>query len=155
MDGLGQDFELVALGPGAVEQVGGGGLPGEEQDLAGGQYPADADGGVDAVEVGHHDVADEHVGPEGRRKLNGLLAAIDGGGIETGLIEDNREGVGDHALIVGDEHFGLDLYVGHSYLFFFFILQLVLAMLSIFRQRKIDDSGESRKLIASIRNLLV
>ncbi len=37
VDGLGENFELVALCAGAVEQVGGGGLSGEEQNLAGGQ----------------------------------------------------------------------------------------------------------------------
>src|SRR5579864_7817456 len=34
MDGLAQDFELMSLGAGIFQQVGGGRLPGEEQDLA-------------------------------------------------------------------------------------------------------------------------
>ena len=37
MNGLGQDFEFVALGTGTFQQVGGSGLAGEEQDLATGQ----------------------------------------------------------------------------------------------------------------------
>jgi hypothetical protein len=34
MNGLGEDLKLVPLSAGAVKQVGGGGLPGEEQNLA-------------------------------------------------------------------------------------------------------------------------
>ena len=37
MDGLGEDFELVALGAGVLKQVGGGGLAGKEQNLDIGQ----------------------------------------------------------------------------------------------------------------------
>src|SRR5271170_3241198 len=65
MDGLCEYLELVALSAGAVEQISGGGLAGEEQNLACRQQFANPDGGIDAVEVGHDDVADEHVGLEG------------------------------------------------------------------------------------------
>ena len=34
MDWLGENFELMALGPRLFQQIGGGGLAGEEQDLA-------------------------------------------------------------------------------------------------------------------------
>ena len=59
MDGLGEDFKLVALGAGALQQIGGGRLAGEEQDLATGKKLTNPDRSLDAVNVGHDDVADD------------------------------------------------------------------------------------------------
>jgi len=73
MDGFGQDFELVSLDTGFFQQIGGGGLPGKEKDLAGRERLPYADGGFDAVHVGHDDVADNQVGLE-------LLGALHGPG---------------------------------------------------------------------------
>src|SRR5580698_10909265 len=100
VDGFGEDFELVALVACAVEQVGGGGLSGKEQDFAGREQTADLDGSVDPVQVGHDDVADEHVGFEGLGGFHRFLAAINGRGFESALIQNDGKGVGDDSFVI-------------------------------------------------------
>ena len=115
MHRLGEDFKLVALGADAIEQIGGSGLTGEQENLAAGEHGANLDGGIDPVEVGHDDVGDEHVGAESLSHFDGLLAAVDGGGIEAGLVEDDGKSIGDDALVIRDKHFGFRLLFGHSF----------------------------------------
>jgi len=102
--GFGENLELVAQGAGLLEEIRGGGLSGEEENLAVGHLGAGRDGGLDAGHSGHDDVGDEHVGLEAVEALDGLLATVDGAGFEAGLVENDGESVGDHLFIVGDEY---------------------------------------------------
>ncbi len=90
--------------------------PEKSRILQAGSSLADPDGGVDAVEIGHDDVADEHVGPKGARRFDGFFAGIYGGGFKSALVENNGQGVGNDTLVVGDQHFGFHLSLGHSFL---------------------------------------
>src|SRR5690349_15427895 len=103
MHGLGQDFELMSLGAGALQQIGGGGLAGEQQDLAGRQKAANMDGGFDAVHVGHDDVADHQVGTDVARALDGSGSGVDGGSIEAMLVKDDSQRVGNHVFVIDDQ----------------------------------------------------
>lgn len=116
MDGLGEDFKVVSLRVGLVEKISGGSLPGEKQDLDGRQQGTDADGRVDSVQVVHHDVRDEHVGPKCERNFEGFLAGVNRAGKKSALVEDHCQGVGNYGLIVYDEDFGLRGWIGHKLL---------------------------------------
>jgi hypothetical protein len=107
VDGLRQDLELVALGAGAFQQVGRRRLAGEEQDLAARQELADVDGRLDAVHVGHDHVADDEVGLDRTGALDGSGAGVDGRSVETGLVEDDGQGIGDDLLVVYDKDLAL------------------------------------------------
>ena len=107
MDGLGQDFELVALCACFLQEVGGSCLSGEEEDFAFGQLGAGEDSCLDTGHAGHDDVADEHVGLEGVESFDGLFSAEYGARFKASLIEDDREGVCDDLFIVCDEDSGL------------------------------------------------
>src|SRR5277367_6645538 len=102
MNGLGEDLKLVPLSAGAVKQVGGGGLPGEEQNLACWQQFADPDCGIDAVEVGHDDITDEHVGLESARCLDGIFAGVYSSGFNSALVQNDCKGIDNDTLVVGD-----------------------------------------------------
>ena len=106
MNGFGQDLEVVSLDVCLFEQVGGSGLTGEEQDLDGGEQGADADGGVDAIEVGHDDVRDQHIGLEGGSEFESFFSGIDGACLEAALVQNHGQGVSNHTFIVGDKDFG-------------------------------------------------
>ena len=76
MDRLCQNLELMALPLCAVQQVGGGGLPGKEQYFARGQHLANLNRRVNAVQVGHNHVADQHVRLQRLRSFHGLFSAV-------------------------------------------------------------------------------
>ncbi len=59
---------------------------------------------LDAVEVGHHDVEQDDVGPDLLGLGQGLLAASGGDDAEALLAEGDRDELGDAWLVVGDEH---------------------------------------------------
>ena len=67
---------------------------------------ADLDSGVDAIQVGHDDVADEHVGLKGPCDFYRFFAAVNGGGFKSALIEDDGKGIGNDAFVIGYQHFG-------------------------------------------------
>lgn len=113
VDGLGEDFELVALGARAFQEVGGSGLAGEEQDFAAREETANVDGGLDTVHVGHDDVADDEVGTNGFGALDGAGSGIDSRGIEPVLVEDYGERVGDYSFVVYHQNLGFVVAIGH------------------------------------------
>lgn len=96
----------MAAEAGIVEEVVGGGLAGEEQDAALGAELADADGGLDAVHAGHDDVGEEEVGKPGLGGLDGLIAAVNGGYLVTTAVEDDAQGIGDDAFVIGNKDSG-------------------------------------------------
>jgi hypothetical protein len=116
MDRLDEYFKVVSLSVCLVEEIGRGGLSGEEQDLDGRQQGADADGSVDSVEVGHHDVRDEHVGLKCERGFKGFLARVYRAGKKAALVEDHCQRVGNYGFIVYDEDFGFRTWIGHKLL---------------------------------------
>jgi hypothetical protein len=120
MDWLGENFKLVPLRPGFIKQIRGRGLPGEQQDFARGQDVPDGDRRVDAAKIGHDDVADQHIRAKGFGQLDSLAAAVSRNRIESILVENDYEGIGDDPLVVGDEHFRSQSCLGHSFLFFGF-----------------------------------
>ena len=68
--------------------------------------PARRAGGLDAVEAGHADVEQAHVGAQPPGELDGPLPV---GGLADDLdarlgVEDHREPGADDLLVVGDEH---------------------------------------------------
>lgn len=89
------------------EKVGSGTLSRQEQDFAGRQHFADCYCSVDSVQPEHDDVADEHIGPKSLRGLNGFFTGIDSGGFKSVLFEDESQSVGNHAFVVGNQHFEL------------------------------------------------
>jgi hypothetical protein len=112
MDGLEEDFEVMAADAGVAHEVGSGGLAGEQQDAARGDHGADLNGGLDAAHAGHDDIGEEDFGDKMARGLDGFLAAVDGGGFEAILVENQSQSIGDDAFIVGDEDSGPDSAVG-------------------------------------------
>ena len=68
----------MSLGAGFFQQVSGGGLAGEQQDLAGRQNLPNADGGFNAVHVRHDYVADDEVRLTFARPVHGGAAGIYG-----------------------------------------------------------------------------
>src|ERR1700753_2022378 len=109
MDRLCENLEFVALSARAIKQISGGGLPGKEQDFARGQHRANLDGGIDAIQICHDDVADEHIGLECLGGCNGLLAAVNSGSVESTLIENDGQRISNHTLIISHQYLGLSL----------------------------------------------
>src|SRR6185312_16123060 len=103
MNGLGENLELVALCACLLQKVSGGGLAGEEEDLALWQAAAGDDCSFDAGHAGHDDIADEHVGLELFDGLDGLFAPEHGTRVEASLVENDCERIGNDLLVVGDE----------------------------------------------------
>jgi len=118
MDRLGEYLEFVTLGAGLFEQIGGGGLSGEEKDLALWQFAARNDCRFDAGHTSHDDIADEHVRLEAVEQLDSFFAAKNGARLKACLIQNNCESVGDYLLVVGDQNFrswcGRSCWIWHS-----------------------------------------
>src|SRR4051812_25946828 len=91
MDRLRQDFELVALGTGVFEQIGGGGLSGKEQNLATGQELTDVYGGFNAIHVRHDHVTYHKVGTNSLGTFDGCGSRINGSSVEPMLIQDDSQ----------------------------------------------------------------
>lgn len=102
VDGFLQELEVVAAAAGVAKQIEGAGLAGEEQDAAVVVGAAEADGEVDAAEVGHHDVGEEDVGGQIEGADEGAVGAVKGLGVKAVPIEDGGEGFGDDPLVVDD-----------------------------------------------------
>lgn len=112
MDGLEQDFEVVAANASIAQQVGSGGLAGEQQDAAIGNQAADLNSGLDAAHARHDDIAEEDLGTKMARSLDRFLSAVNRDGFKAVLCKDQSEGVGDDAFVIGDQHSGPDPIVG-------------------------------------------
>jgi len=106
MDRFSKDFELVTLRAGLFQQIRGSGLAGKEKDLALWKFAASDDCCFNTGHAGHDDVADEHIGLEALERLDGLFSAEHGACLKARLIQDNRQGVGDYLLVIGDEYPG-------------------------------------------------
>src|SRR5215475_14733249 len=100
MDRLGQDLKLMSLGTGLFQQVSGSCLAGEEQDLAAGKNLANTNCGLDAVHIRHNDIADDQVRTAFTRAVDCGGSRVDGRSIESVLIQNDRQSIGDHPLIV-------------------------------------------------------
>lgn len=103
----------MALGAGAFQEIGGGGLSREEQNFAARKEAANVDGRLDTVHVGHDDVADDEVRTNGFGALHGTGSGVDSRGIEPVLVEDDGERVGDYSFVVYDQYLGFAVAVGH------------------------------------------
>ena len=106
MDRFGEDLEFMALSTGFFEQIRGCRLTGEEKDLALWQFAASDDGCFYAGHAGHDDVADEHIGLKALQRLDGFFSAEDSARLETCLVEDNGQCIGNDLLVVGNENSG-------------------------------------------------
>jgi len=107
MYGLIEDVEVVASGAGALHQVNGGRLTGEQEDFAVGQHFTDADGDLNAVHVGHDDVTDQ----EGRLEIESFaergMPGIRDLAVIAALAEDKAQGIGNQNLVICDQHLQL------------------------------------------------
>src|SRR5512146_722886 len=106
MDAFGADLKFVALGASTFQEIGGGSLAGEEQDFAAREEAANVDGGLNAVHVGHDDVADDKVGANGFGAFHSAGSGVDSRGIEPVLVEDDGERVRDYSFVVYDQYLG-------------------------------------------------
>src|SRR5215813_4019281 len=117
MHGLGQNFELVALGSGLLEQIGRGRLPRKKKDLASGQVLTDADGGLDTVHVLHDDIADHQVWAARAGAGHSLCSGVNRAGLKSILVEDGSQGVRYHPLVIDHQDAwlgGLAIVAGHN-----------------------------------------
>ena len=109
MDWLGQYLKLMALTARVLQQVCGLSLAGEEKDLASGQEAANLDGCINAGHIRHHYVSYHQVRSLGAGPGNGFSAAIHRARVKTGLVQDDGQGIGDHAFVIGYQDFWLRL----------------------------------------------
>src|ERR1700733_1096802 len=96
----------MALGTAFFEQIRGCCLAGEEKDLALWQFAAGDDCRFDTGHAGHDDVADKHIGLKTLKRLDGFFSAEDSARLETCLVEDDSQCVGNDLLVVGNEYSG-------------------------------------------------
>jgi len=113
VDGLGESGEVVAGAARFFKEVDGGGLAGEEEDLALREFAGQCDGEIDATHSGHDDVGDEELGSdvEGEGERTGAIVGCVG--VEAALRENDGEGVGDDSFVVDDENDGAGLEGGN------------------------------------------
>ncbi len=89
MGRLGQNIEFMSFRTRFLEKIGGGGLSGEEKNLASRQDVPDLDSRFDPIHVRHDDIADDQVRPAGASAIDGFRAGVDGRGIKAILVEDD------------------------------------------------------------------
>src|ERR1019366_5498576 len=104
MNGFGQHLEMVPVRLGVPQQIRGCRVPREENDTAAGEMRGDANGSIDAVHAVHHDIANEHIGPQRDRRIKCRFAAIDRAGFNPAFIKDKGQSVGNDALIVNHQN---------------------------------------------------
>jgi hypothetical protein len=75
-------------------------LAGKEKNLAARQDLANADRGFNTVHVRHNDIADDQIWPGFTRPIHGRSSSVDGRGVKAVLIENYRQRISDHALVV-------------------------------------------------------
>lgn len=80
----------------AIHHAGGVAVPGDKDDAAPGMGPADQPRCFNTTHFFHHDVDQQHVGPNLGGQLHGVLTAIGSDGFEAALIQDESKGVGDY-----------------------------------------------------------
>src|SRR5260370_13849518 len=104
MNGFSEDLELVPLRTSLLEQIGRCSLAGEQEDFALWQLVSRDDCGFDSRHPRHDDVTNQHVGLKAIQRLDRLLSTKDRARFEAGLIQDDRECIGDYLFIVRDEY---------------------------------------------------
>jgi hypothetical protein len=97
-----QDFELMALGTRALQQVGRRRLAGKQKDLAGWEELPYVNSRFYAIHVGHNDIADHEIRLNRTGSLNGARTGVHGRRIEAVLIQNDCKRVGYNPLIVND-----------------------------------------------------
>src|SRR5579862_6746188 len=100
VNGFRENLKLVSLGTSVLQQVGGGCLAGKQQDFTGRQKATNADGGFDAIHIGHDDVADDEIGLQRARAFHGRCAGVHRRGVIPVKVEDFGQGVGNNLLVV-------------------------------------------------------
>ena len=103
MDGFGERGEVVAHGACSFEEIDGGCLTGEEQDLAHWEGLGDGDGEIDAAHPRHHDVGDEEVGGGLIRENESARSVVSGHGGEAAFGDDDGESVRNDFFVVDYE----------------------------------------------------
>ena len=114
MHGLGKNLELVALCARFLKQIGGGGLPGEEQDLNAGQKGSNLDGGVDSIESGDDESGDEQSGRRRCGDFESDIARRNRASLEAALVQNHRQRIGNDAFIVNNQDLGFCVIFGHT-----------------------------------------
>src|SRR6478735_4297010 len=99
MDWFGQNLKFMSLGAGFFQQIGRVGLAREQKNLASWQHLANADRGLNAVHVRHDYVADDQIRLGFTCAVHGGSSRIDRRGVKSVLIENNRQSIGDYALV--------------------------------------------------------
>ncbi len=94
----------MALGAGALQQIGSGGLSGKKKDLAAWQKLPDVDSRVDPIHIRHDHIADDQLRTFSSGPLDRVPARVDRRCIESILIQYDGQGISDHALVIDNEH---------------------------------------------------
>ena len=103
VEGLGQEFELVAALAGPGKNFYRRCLAAEEDDAGLGEERPNRDGGFDAVDVGHENVREDELGAGEAGGGDGFPAPIGRLGDEAVAVEDLNDGVGDEDFVVDYE----------------------------------------------------
>src|ERR1019366_1593537 len=113
---LGEDLKLVTLGTRLLKQISGCGLPGKEQNFYFGQQGSNLNGRVNAIQVSHNDVGDQHVRLVRGSHLKRGFAGINSAGLETALVQNHGQRISNDSFVVYNKDFGLNLVLGHTLL---------------------------------------
>src|ERR1035437_5878527 len=111
-----EKLELQPFNLCTVEQFCSCRLPGDQNDLAVWQVLPNADGGLNSGHSQHADITDQHVGLQNFRRFHCRFATVDGGGIESSLVEDEGQSVGRQRFVIDDEHPKSLIYLEHVHL---------------------------------------
>ncbi len=76
----------------------------EDKDAAGGQLACNVGDEVEPVAARHDEVTEEEVGAEGTGKREAFFGGVARADVEAVLLKDQREGIGDHGVVVDDEN---------------------------------------------------
>ena len=104
VDGLGQGGEVMAVVTRSFEEIDGGGLTGEQEDLALWNGFGDDDCQLDARHSGHDDVRDQEVRLDFASELQCTLSIVGGQGGEAAFRKDDGERIRYDSLVVDDEN---------------------------------------------------
>jgi hypothetical protein len=107
MDRLGKDLKVIVPRPRIFEQICCCRLPGEEHNLAGGQFGDYFNGSFNSGDPRHDYIGNQHIGLENSGYLERLFSAVDGLRLKACLIQDDCKRIGDHLLVIGNKHLGL------------------------------------------------
>jgi hypothetical protein len=102
--GFGDEFEGAVIEGGVILDFSSvAGVGGEHEDFAVGLLGVEPVGKLEAGFDRHSDIAEEEAGGEGAGALEAVGGRVGGFGVVAVGLEDEVEGVGDHAIIVDDQ----------------------------------------------------